>query len=323
MRMSVDVAPRVLGQGACELQWVLRIGKCAAVHDAQGTDDPDGSRERFDFLCDRWSGGESVGAASDIERTEGRVLRVEVESLPPAVMGCPSCGVVAHAHGRQLIELIDAPCFTTPVRLVWRKRRWRCPESSCPVTSFMEQDPAVVPARALLTCRATSWAIGQLRRENASVQGLARQLGCSWKTLWRSIRPVLEAAADDEASFAPPGHFSELTHHRQARTPRSRPRADASAIPPRRQGWLMHDGSVTHPDWREPARRLRAATGPATAEQLRIAAALGCPHDDEPRGVLLRETVTVSSIGSNGLVYFRGGNGKCGWPANLRRINES
>lgn len=205
MRMSVDVAPRVLGQGACELQWVLRIGKCAAVHDAQGTDDPDGSRERFDFLCDRWSGGESVGAASDIERTEGRVLRVEVESLPPAVMGCPSCGVVAHAHGRQLIELIDAPCFTTPVRLVWRKRRWRCPESSCPVTSFMEQDPAVVPARALLTCRATSWAIGQLRRENASVQGLARQLGCSWKTLWRSIRPVLEAAADDEASFAPLG----------------------------------------------------------------------------------------------------------------------
>lgn len=33
-------------------------------------------------------------------------------------------------------------------------------------------------------------------------------------------------------------------------------------------------------------------------------------------------SVTVSSIGSNGLVYFRGGNGRCGWPTNLRRINE-
>jgi len=41
-----------------------------------------------------------------------------------------------------------------------------------------------------------------MRRENASVQGLARQLGCSWKTLWRAIRPVLEAAAADESRFA-------------------------------------------------------------------------------------------------------------------------
>lgn len=137
---------------------------------------------------------------TEVERTEGR-LRVQVESRPPAVMGCPSCGVVAHGHGRQLIELIDAPCFTTRVRVVWRKRRWRCPESSCPVTSFTEQDPDVAPARALLTCRATLWAIGQMRRENASVQGLARQLGCSWKTLWRSVRPLLAAAADDETRF--------------------------------------------------------------------------------------------------------------------------
>jgi transposase len=129
-------------------------------------------------------------------------LRVEVESRLPAVMGCPACGVVAHAHGRQGVELIDAPCFTAPVRLWWRKRRWVCPEASCPVTSFMEQDAAVAARRALLTARATRWAIGQMRRENASVQGLARQLGCTWKTLWRAVKPVLEAAAADEARFA-------------------------------------------------------------------------------------------------------------------------
>lgn len=34
-------------------------------------------------------------------------------------------------------------------------------------------------------------------------------------------------------------------------------------------------------------------------------------------------TVTVSSIGSNGLVYFRGGNGACGWPTRLRPIHAS
>ncbi len=29
----------------------------------------------------------------------------------------------------------------------------------------------------------------------------------------------------------------------------------------------------------------------------------------------------VSSIGANGLVYFKGGNGQCGWPSNLRRVD--
>ena len=77
-------------------------------------------------------------------------------------MGCPACGVIAHAHGRQRVELIDAPCFTAPVKLWWRKRRWLCPEPMCPVNSFMERDPDVAPRRALLTSRATSWAIGEL-----------------------------------------------------------------------------------------------------------------------------------------------------------------
>ena len=31
----------------------------------------------------------------------------------------------------------------------------------------------------------------------------------------------------------------------------------------------------------------------------------------------------VSSIGARGLVYFKGGNGKCGWPANLSHSSES
>lgn len=133
---------------------------------------------------------------------DDRRLRVQVESSPPAVMGCPTCGVVAHAHGRQSVGLIDAPCFGSPVQVVWRKRRWLCPEPSCPTGTFLEQDPGIGGRRALLTTRAVGWAVGQMRRENASVQGLARQLGCAWKTLWRAIRPVLEAAAADESRFA-------------------------------------------------------------------------------------------------------------------------
>lgn len=37
--------------------------------------------------------------------------------------------------------------------------------------------------------------------EHALVQGLARQLGTAWRTVWSSIRSLLEAAAADESCF--------------------------------------------------------------------------------------------------------------------------
>ena len=96
------------------------------------------------------------------------MLTVRVES-PPVPMGCWSCGVVAHSHGRREVVLVDAPCFDRPVKLVWRKRTWRCGEPSCPVGAFTEQDEQIARPRGLLTSRACWWAIGQLRREHASV----------------------------------------------------------------------------------------------------------------------------------------------------------
>ena len=53
--------------------------------------------------------------------------------------------------------------------------------------------------------RACWWAINQLRFEHASVLGLARQLGTTWRTLWRSIEPLLQAMADD------PDRFDDVT----------------------------------------------------------------------------------------------------------------
>ena len=129
------------------------------------------------------------------------LLTVRVES-PRAPMGCTRCGVVAHSRGRSDVTLVDAPCFDRPVRLVWRKRTWRCEEPSCPTRAFTEQDPDVAAPRALLTTRACWWAINQIRREHASIAGIARQLGTTWNTVWSSIQPLLKAMADDEARFA-------------------------------------------------------------------------------------------------------------------------
>jgi len=127
-------------------------------------------------------------------------LTVTVES-ERHLMGCHECGVVAVSHGRRLVELIDAPCFGFPVRVRWRKRSWECLEPTCPTGVFTEQDEQVARPRALLTVRACWWAIGQLRREHASVSGLARQLGTTWRTVWRSIKPLLTAMAADPARF--------------------------------------------------------------------------------------------------------------------------
>lgn len=39
--------------------------------------------------------------------------------------------MIAHSHGRDVV-LVDAPCFDRPVKLVWRKRNWRCEATVCP-----------------------------------------------------------------------------------------------------------------------------------------------------------------------------------------------
>jgi transposase len=142
-----------------------------------------------------------VTAVEEVTGKCGALLRVEVES-PARVEGCRVCGVVMGSHGRREVRLIDTPCFGRPVELRWRKRTWRCAEPDCPGGLVTEQDERVAAPRALLTTRACWWAIRQLRREHASVLGLARQLGTTWRTLWRAIAPLLERMAAEESRFA-------------------------------------------------------------------------------------------------------------------------
>jgi len=61
----------------------------------------------------------------------GQPLRVHIETgrERPA---CRTCGVFAHVKDRQEVELIDLPSFGRSARLVWHKRRWCCPEMTCP-----------------------------------------------------------------------------------------------------------------------------------------------------------------------------------------------
>lgn len=46
----------------------------------------------------------------------------------------------SHSYGRREVVLVDAPCFGRPVKVLWRKRTWRCVEPSCLTKVFTEQD---------------------------------------------------------------------------------------------------------------------------------------------------------------------------------------
>lgn len=65
----------------------------------------------------------------------------------------------------------------------------------------MEHLPALVDRRGSITKRAIAWAIGQLRREHATIEGIRRQLGTSWKTVWRAVEPELVRLAAGESRF--------------------------------------------------------------------------------------------------------------------------
>ena len=85
--------------------------------------------------CELLVGLEDMAVLEVEEADNG--LRVIVESKL-AVVGCAGCGSRAQVKDRPVVVFGDLACFGRPVTLVWRKRRWRCPESACPVGSWTE-----------------------------------------------------------------------------------------------------------------------------------------------------------------------------------------
>jgi len=95
-------------------------------------------------------------AILDVEDIPGAALRVHVE-LTQSPQGCPRCGVVAHVKDRRRVELVDLSMGGRPMRVIWRKRRFRCPEPSCPVGSWTEDDPRIASKRLMMTDLAGRW----------------------------------------------------------------------------------------------------------------------------------------------------------------------
>ncbi len=112
-----------------------------------------------------------------IDDADGDPLAIHVETRCERP-GCPTCGSLAVIKDRPLVTLVDLPAFGRPTRLVWHKRRWRCPDPHCPGASFTEEDRRIGAPRLCMTDRAGRWATEQVGRCARSVAEVARELGC-------------------------------------------------------------------------------------------------------------------------------------------------
>lgn len=126
-------------------------------------------------------------------------LRVEIVSTEDRPV-CERCEIPAHAHGHRQVVFVDLPSFGRPARLVWHKRRWRCP--SCRA-SWTSQDPRIASARCALTTRAARWATIQVGRHGRSVAEVAADLGCDRHTVMDAVVVYGRPLVDDPARIGP------------------------------------------------------------------------------------------------------------------------
>lgn len=148
-------------------------------------------------MCELVVGLGDVGVAGVGDGGCG-LLRVHVRS-PARGLCCGGCGALVWSRGARAAELVDLPAFGRGVRLVWHKRRWRCPDGACGVGSVTEQNVWIAPRRALLTTRAGRWATRQVGRGRA-VGDVASALGCDWHTVNASVRRWGQALLDADSA---------------------------------------------------------------------------------------------------------------------------
>ena len=125
---------------------------------------------------------EVLGVDDDADEPLG--VHVRCRALRPP---CGLCGGLLWSLGERAVVLVDLPVFGRPVRLVWHKRRWRCPQRGCGAGSVTEQNREIAPCRERLTTRAGRWATRQAGRGRA-VGDIASALGCGWHTVNASVQ---------------------------------------------------------------------------------------------------------------------------------------
>ena len=184
----------------------------------------------------------------DLDDVVGEPLRVHVRCRAPRAL-CEGCGGGLWSHGERLVELVDLPLCGRPLRLVWHKRRWRCPSGDCGVGCVSEQNALIAPPRERLTTRAGRWATRQVG-EGRPVTDVEKELGCCWATVNDSVQRWGEALLDADTDRIAKTDALGLDEHLMWRKGRFRNKAWATSIVDVRRDQLLDvvkDRDVTAP----------------------------------------------------------------------------
>jgi transposase len=119
------------------------------------------------------------------------------------LVGCASCGTRAVGHGRRRVQVRDLPIAGRPVRLVWAKRVWRCPDPDCATATWSETSELIAP-RASLTLRARREICRRVGEDGASVAMVAMEFGIGWHTAMGAVVEHGQPLVDDPDRLGSP-----------------------------------------------------------------------------------------------------------------------
>jgi transposase len=111
-------------------------------------------------------------------------------------VGCLGCGTRVKVKGRRPTIVRDLPVAGRPTVLVWRKRRWRCPDADCATKTWSETS-AAIQRRACLSDRARREACRLVGQDGRSVAEMARMFGVGWDTVMECVREHGRPLVDD------------------------------------------------------------------------------------------------------------------------------
>jgi transposase len=114
------------------------------------------------------------------ERWLNLPLEVHIECKTDGPPRCPDCGQDGVLVDQRPVKHVDLPCFGRRTKLLWHKRRWRCP-AGC--GTWTEQDDRIAPPRHVLADRAGRWATLQVGMNGRTVSEVAAELSCTWHTV--------------------------------------------------------------------------------------------------------------------------------------------
>lgn len=117
---------------------------------------------------------------------------------PADVVACRACGTRAVGHGRTRSQIRDLAIAGVPAVLVFARRRWRCPERDCDVSTWSEQLNSI-EARASMTERARARLADMVNIDGMSIAAAAAAFGVGWATANAAVAKFTDPVISDPA----------------------------------------------------------------------------------------------------------------------------